>query len=134
MFLTMLLVTFLVAALTSGVVVYIFNKPISNILGRIVPEEISLGWLKYVKFAIYVVGISGGVRIRALEQYINPVEFDSAPLVPTTERWVLELLPDPYRGFTKYLLDATGLLCIHADCLRDCAWPGTEEQLKWVRE
>lgn len=91
MFLTMLLVTFLIAALTSAVVVFIFNKPVSNILARIVPEEISLGWLKYVKFAIYVVGISGGVRIRSLEQYINPGAFDSAPLVLNTERWVLEL-------------------------------------------
>ncbi len=91
MFITMLLITFLVAALTSWVVVIIFKKPISNILGRIVPEEISLGWLKYVKFAIYVVGISGGVRLRSLEKYINPGEDNVAPLALTGERWVLEI-------------------------------------------
>lgn len=91
MFLTMLIITFLVAALTSWVVVIIFNKPVANILARIVPEEISLGWLKYMKFAIYVVGISGGVRIRSLEKYINPGEDDVTPLALTAERWVLEL-------------------------------------------
>ena len=91
MFITMLIITFLVAALTSLVVVTIFSKPVTNILGRIVPEEISLGWLKYVKFAIYVVGISGGVRVGSLEKYINAGEDNVAPLVLTGERWVLEL-------------------------------------------
>lgn len=91
MFLTMLLVTFLVAAFIAWVVVTIFNKPVTRILGRLIPEEISLGWLKYVKFAIYVVGISGGVRVGSLEKYISPGEDNVTPLVLTTERWILEL-------------------------------------------
>lgn len=91
MFLTMLLITFLVAAFIAWVVVTIFNKPVTRILGRLIPEEISLGWLKYVKFAIYVVGISGGVRVGSLEKYISPGEDNVTPLVLTTERWILEL-------------------------------------------
>jgi hypothetical protein len=40
----------------------LFNDSIYKILNLIVPEAINEAWLKYIKFAIYVVGISGGVR------------------------------------------------------------------------
>ena len=50
MFLTLLLVTFLVSSLACFIVVRIFDKPIQGILNRIVADDISDAWLKYVKF------------------------------------------------------------------------------------
>jgi len=42
-------------------------------------------------FAIYVVGISGGVRIWDLEKYITPAKTGDAVLELTSDRWVLEI-------------------------------------------
>jgi peptidoglycan/LPS O-acetylase OafA/YrhL len=91
MFLTLLLVTFLVSVLACFIVVRIFDKPIQGILNRIVADDISNAWLKYVKFAIFVVGISGGVRIWALERYVNPNSPDEKVLVLNWERWTLDI-------------------------------------------
>jgi flagellar basal body-associated protein FliL len=58
MFLTLLLVTFAVSISVSLVVAWMFAKPIDSILKRIIADEISAGWLRYMKFAILVVGVS----------------------------------------------------------------------------
>jgi hypothetical protein len=71
MFLSLLLVTFLVAILACAIVTYLFAKPIQAILDRLVSGELAHAWVRYLKFAIYVTGISGGVRIWDLEKYIT---------------------------------------------------------------
>lgn len=63
MFVALLVVTFTIALIASFLVNRLFQRPISAILDRIVAEELSSAWQRYIKFAIYVVGISGGVRI-----------------------------------------------------------------------
>jgi len=91
MFFTLLLVTFILAITVSFGVVKIFDKPISSIFSRIIQDEISGAWHKYITFAAYVVGISGGVRIYNLERYISAPHKDANILVLNAERWVLEL-------------------------------------------
>ena len=91
MFFTLLLTTFCVAALVSFLVVRLFSKSVSTILQRIVEESISRAWHRYITFAAFVVGISGGVRIYALERYVEPPQKDVAPVVLTPERWTLEI-------------------------------------------
>lgn len=91
MFYLLLLVTFLVALLVCYIVSRLFNDSIYKILNLIVPEAINEAWLKYIKFAIYVVGISGGVRVWDLEKYITS-RYDNREIVQlTTERWTLEI-------------------------------------------
>ena len=63
MFLALLLVTFAVATFVSVIVVYAFSKPVGQILARIIADEISSAWQRYVVFALYVVGISSGVQV-----------------------------------------------------------------------
>lgn len=93
MFLTLLLVTFAIAATVSFLVVKLFESPIGRILERIIADDISQAWLKYLKFAIYVVGISKGVRVWELERYISPGRYDEKAqiLELTSDRWVLEV-------------------------------------------
>ena len=91
MFLTLLLVTFLIAALTSFLVARLFDRPLREILGRLIPEDLGRAWHRYLVFAIYVVGISGGVRIWSLEQYILPRAENAPPLVLDSDRWTLEV-------------------------------------------
>ena len=45
----------------------------------------------YVGFAIYLVGINGGVRIWQLERYVSPDRGEAVPLVLNTDRWALEV-------------------------------------------
>jgi len=72
MFLLRLVTTLGVALLTSAVVVAFFKKPIRQILDRIIGETIAEGWQRFLLFAIYVVGVSSGVQIWKLEQYVHP--------------------------------------------------------------
>ena len=91
MFLTLLFATFTISLVVCFIVERIFNKPIHSILHRLIPEEISSAWARYIKFALYVVGISGGVRVHQIERYINPMYNQDAPLVLDRNRWVLEV-------------------------------------------
>ncbi len=91
MFFTLLLVTFVLSIAVSFGVVKLFNKPIDAIFKRIIQDEISRAWHKYVTFAAYVVGISGGVRIYQLERYISAPDVDTEVLTLNAERWTLEI-------------------------------------------
>lgn len=94
MFLLLLLVTLIIAAAVSVAVARAFSKPLDSILKRIIADEISMAWLKYMKFAILVVGISAGVRIHELEKYITPQQRwqkDAQIVELTSERWILEI-------------------------------------------
>lgn len=92
MFILLLLATFATSLVTCLIVVTFFKTPIAAILNRIIADEISAAWLKYLKFAIVVVGLSGGVRIYELERYITPLMGkDNKVLQLTSDRWVLEI-------------------------------------------
>lgn len=111
MFITLLLVTFAVSIAVSLIVARMFANPIDRILKRIIADEISAAWLRYMKFAILVVGVSAGVRIYELEKYISPSRSDKDPatiLALTNERWILEL----YRTIIESLQGIAWLLLV----------------------
>ena len=91
MFLTLLVVTFMIALGVSAIVIQMFSTSILKILQRIVADELANAWHQYIKFAAYVVGVSGGVRIYQLEQYINALHKDVEVLALTTHAWTLEI-------------------------------------------
>jgi len=92
MFITLLIVTFAIAFVVASAVVLIFGRPIDKILARIISDEISKAWLKYLQFAIYITGISSGVRIWDLEKYITKPRYEGSEIVQlNAERWVLEV-------------------------------------------
>ena len=110
MFLFLLFVTLLAAAAVSLAVMWLFTKPIDGVLRRIIPDEISAAWSKYMKFAILVVGVSSGVQLRDLEKYINPTlggrEIQSASL--SFNRWIFEL----YRAAIETLQGIAWMLLV----------------------
>ncbi len=91
MFITLLAVTFAIAFAVSAIVVSLFTKPIGNILERLISDEISGAWLRYMRFAMYIVGISSGVRVWQLEKYITADNKDKIVVQLTTNRWILEV-------------------------------------------
>jgi hypothetical protein len=91
MFISLLVITCLIAVFVSFLVARLFRKSISSILERIVGDDFSSGWWRYLTFAIYVVGISGGVRVWDLEKYITPRPEEAEVIVLNAERWTLEI-------------------------------------------
>lgn len=91
MFFSLLLATFVIASTVSLIVVRFFDGSIGQILARIVSPELAGAWQRYVRFAAYVVGISGGVPVYRLEHYIQAREQDVQVLTLTAESWTLEI-------------------------------------------
>jgi multidrug efflux pump subunit AcrB len=91
MFISLMIVTFLIAVAVSWAVARLFRPSIASILERIVASEISGAWWRYLTYAIYVVGISGGVRVWDLEKYITPRPEEATAIVLNAERWTLEI-------------------------------------------
>jgi ABC-type transport system involved in multi-copper enzyme maturation permease subunit len=110
MFLGLLLITFVLALSVSAAVARMFTDPLDRILKRIIADEISDAWLKYMRFAILVVGVSSGVRIYELEKYITPATFvkDSQAVQLTFDRWVLEI----YRTIIETLQGIAWMLLV----------------------
>src|SRR5262245_26138736 len=109
MFLTLLLVTFLISVLVSFLVVRLFKQPIDKILQRIISDDISTAWVTYITFGLYVVGISSGVRIYELERYITRPPVQGGEIITLTgERWVLEV----YRTIVSSLRGLAGVLLV----------------------
>lgn len=91
MILSLLGVTFLVALAVATLAVVLFTRPIRRIIERIVPDAISAAWVRYLMFAMYVVGIGGGVNVRQIDRYLSPREADGVVLSLTRDRWVIEI-------------------------------------------
>jgi len=89
MFVTLLLATLALAAFCSFLITRLFRGPVDRTLDRIVGAEFGAALKRYLTFAIYVVGISGGVRVWDLEKYITPDPEN--PIVLNADRWILEL-------------------------------------------
>ena len=108
MFITLLVVGFAISVSVCVFTVRIFAMPINDILKRIIPDEISTAWAKYLRFAMYVVGISSGVQIWNLERYVNPGPGQRAEAIPlTADRWILEVyrtIIDTLQGLAWVLL------------------------------
>ena len=90
MFITLLIVVFVVSLGTSFLTALIFSKPVNKILTRLVSEELAPTWQRYILYAVYVVGISGGTRVWEMERYIDP-DKEGRVLVLNSERWFIEI-------------------------------------------
>ena len=91
MFLSLLVVTLAVALLVSHGVARLFSNAVGRILARLVGAEMSEAWHRYIMFAIYVVGVSRGVRLYDLERYVLPRTEAEPQLVLDASRWTFEI-------------------------------------------
>ncbi|MFA6471213.1 MAG: hypothetical protein WCU00_04145 [Candidatus Latescibacterota bacterium] len=91
MFITLLIVTFVVSFAVCFIVATIFRDSLTRIMQRLVADDLSKAWSRYIIFAIYVVGISGGVRIWEMEKFISGNDPSGKVIELTSDRWVLEV-------------------------------------------
>ena len=91
MVIALLVTTFIIAFGVATIVTRVFSQPIDVMLNRVVSDDISRAWARYLKFVIYVVGIGGGVRIWSFEKYLVAQEPYKEIVQLTPDRWVLEI-------------------------------------------
>jgi len=94
MYITLFTVSFLLALGLSLTIAWISREAIESILRRFVTDFVTRsGFEKYIRFAIVVVGISGGTRVRALQEYISAASYNKAAMEKalTQEVWVMEM-------------------------------------------
>ncbi len=91
MIVALLAATFLIALLVTALVAWLFSKPIDGIMARVVPDDVRGAWTRYLKFAIYVFGIGGGVRVWDFEKYLVPTQPYNQIVPLTSDRWMLEI-------------------------------------------
>ena len=91
MFLLLIGVTFILSLLVCLVVARLFAKPIDAILAKIVADDVAFAWSYYLKFAIYVTGVSGGASVYYLENFLRAPTDEFIPPDLTLDRWVLEV-------------------------------------------
>ena len=111
MFIILFAVSFVIALALSMTVAWISREAIDSVLGRFVTDHIvRTGFEKYIRLAIVVVGISGGTRVRALEEYISAPVWTKPTMEAslTQEFWVMEL----YRTVLGTLEGIVGLLLL----------------------
>ena len=107
MFILLLAVTFILAITVSWILTRLFQNPIQQILDRIIGEEVSNAWARYLTFAIYVVGLSGGVRVWDFEKYLIAPK-DGVVAVLTPEAWTMEI----YRAIAGTLQSVAWMLLV----------------------
>ncbi len=107
MFLTLLLASTALSAVVCLGVAALFDRPLHRIFERIIADEIAGAWVRFIKFGIYVVGISGGVRLWQLDRYISPrSQEDVVELTATLWSWEL------FKSFVGALQAITWMLLV----------------------
>ena len=86
----------------------LFDAAILRILHTILGAELASAWQRYLRFAIVVVGVSGGVRPLDLEKYIAPNRPGATAPELSLERWTLEL----YRSLIDSLQSIAWMLLL----------------------
>ena len=101
----------MLALALSVTIAWISREAIDVILRRFVVDPVvRAGFEKYIRFAIVVVGISGGTRVKPLQEYISAADYNKPALLAalTQEFWALEL----YRTVIGALEGVAGLLLV----------------------
>ena len=109
MILGLFVASFVLAVSLSVFIAWISREAIDAVLRHFIANSIvRAGFEKYLRFAIVVAGISGGTRVRALQEYVSASNWNKAAMEAALnqETWVLEL----YRTITGSLEAIAGLL------------------------
>jgi hypothetical protein len=94
MFVALFAASFVLALALSITVAWISREAVDGILRRFVGDRaVRAGFEKYIRFAIVIAGVSGGTRVRVLQEYLAASELNKAAMAAqlTQEFWALEI-------------------------------------------
>ena len=88
------IVSFATAGLVSFFVAIVSNKPLSILMQRIIQNETSRMFTKYVRYATYLVGISYGVTVNPLSfelriHMLERISIDRVSFYPEWWMWLI---------------------------------------------
>ncbi len=106
MFITLFAITLFTSVVVSFLVNKIFSNSIKLILSKLVEKQIAQVFARYIYFALYVIGISGGVNLYSLERYLK----NSDPNLPLVTLNADKLFLEVYKTFIETLQSVTFLL------------------------
>jgi hypothetical protein len=92
-FVALFAVSFLLALGWSAVMAWISREAVATVLRRfIVDPVVQTAFGKYTRFAVVVVGVSSGTRVKLLQEYISASEWTKGTMQAalTQEFWTLE--------------------------------------------
>src|SRR5260370_38046652 len=108
MFVALFGASFVLALALSVAVAWVSREAIESVLRRFVADHVvRAAFSKYIRFAIVVVGISTGTRVRVLQEYISATAENKAAMAAALTQvcWVLAL----YRTIVRTL---PGMACM----------------------
>ena len=111
MFVALFVASFVLALALAVTVAWISREAVDTVLRRFVADRaVRTGFEKYIRFAIVVVGISGGSRVRVLQEYLAASDLNKAAMAAqlTQEFWALEI----YRTVVGTLEGIAALLLV----------------------
>lgn len=91
MFLSLLVALLSIALLLTSFVVFAFRKPIQGIFNRLIGEALSEAWVRFLTFALYVVGVSSAVHGYRLDKYVTTRNKGDVLADLNVNTWVLEI-------------------------------------------
>lgn len=91
MFIALLIALLSIALLITSAVVWGFRSPIRGIFNRLIGESLSDAWVKFLTFALYVVGISSAVQAYRLDKYVTKQHKDAILTELNLNTWVIEI-------------------------------------------
>ena len=87
MFVELFAASFVLALTLSVTIAWLSRETIDVILRRfIVDAVVRAGFVKYIRFAIVVVGTSGGTRVQPLQEYISAADYNKPALLAAVLR------------------------------------------------
>lgn len=91
MFISLLLTLLVIALFLTSIVVAGFRRPIAGIFNRLIGESMSDAWVRFLTFALYVVGISSAVRSYRLDKFVAKQFKDAVLTELNLNTWILEI-------------------------------------------
>jgi hypothetical protein len=117
MFLTLLLVSLVLAAGLAFVVLRFLRPPLRGILNRVIGSDSSEHWFRFALFALYITSVGHGVEAYRLERYIHRLHKDD--LLPNLdfESWIYEVYQVIERTLTSLACGVITIFIIALICL-----------------
>jgi hypothetical protein len=117
MFITLLLVSLVLAAALALFVLRILRPSLRGILDRVVGVDAAEHWYRFAIFALYITSVGHGVYGYRLERYIQKLHKDDVISTLDLEAWVYEVYLVVERTLTSLACGAITVFIIALICL-----------------
>jgi hypothetical protein len=117
MFLALLTVSLILAAVLAFFVLRVLRQPLRGILNRVVGSDASEHWYRFALFALYITSVGHGVESHRLERYIHQLHKDDIVPVLDLESWVYEAYQVIERTLTSLACGVITIFILALFCL-----------------